>query len=524
MTSAVPYEPEDFDNNPFAESSVIDNDPMPVSQLINPEPVDELYQSTKLEADTTKETQNNQQESSPIEANNESNTDNNLNDYPNENDLKIYLPERYNKSKFRVLIKIVEIEESGNQTSYNPTVKFNAKVQGLKSFRKEIYRDLRRSYREFEAFYKYLIYNNVETFVPSLPNINNLFSVMSPEWVRCVQNGLQDWVNRVCNNPILAKNREFTIFFEHADFTYVPSKTKPGSSSHVATGIKRKTLKQFKLPEDPCEKLAKYRPMIKEIYLNAQKMVEKYDRQLKTERQSSYYNNEFISGLSSLEKLESTQEMARLWKIFNKNILTFNEMELVNTVSLLSETLSFYQLLSADCYNIKESLTNRHLLMRELAAAQETTKKRHQTINKLKVKSSIEPLKIDEAVKLLDESNKHEKALSYQLFRTTYEMIIESDEYMSYLSNRFKKLYKIIAQHRIRQEKKKLNLLLNNRIVTIKENIKQNDVVDDLQLKGNESKHQRTLSGNEDPSKSFTEELSKVDAKSAASLLCSTTF
>lgn len=531
------YEPDDFDNNPFADevgiSEDIESQPQPVEI---PAIVNDSNETTPMVhvTDATTQSDDDLDLREPEEG------------YPTDDDLKMYLPERYNSSKFKLAVKVTEIESSGNQTSYNPTIKIASKVVGLKSFRKETYKEVRRTYRELEAFYKFLIYNNVEVFVPAFPPISSTYTSMSPEWIKCLQSSLQLWFNRICSIPLLVKNHEFSLLFEQPDFGYVPSKTKPAASSIIPTGIKRKTMKQFQPPPDSCEKLSKFRPLIKEIYLTSQKIVEKFERCLKLDRQTAFYVNEYVNELTIIGNLDPSNEMVRMWNRFQKIIAAFNESDLVNNVSYTSALIEFFQLISLDCYNIKEALTNRHLLLKELLNAEEITRKKHLTIDKLKMKSTIDPLKVDESIRALEISNKYEKELRYQVKRASFEMVIESDEVMHHFTQKLKQLLALITQQRIRQERKKLNLLINNRVINPKDSLAKlgrEDQVDNVSTistlnspsggTGGDSWSSRPRksysikddsNNSDDRKRSLNDEISRVDAKQAASLLSSATF
>lgn len=561
MTSAVPYDPDDFDNNPFAESSIIspasyqqqapdrtNGGDVPDGDAHEAEVNDDDVHSSHTTQERVTRPQQQQQsrqpqspdENSQSSPSNSSGTTPQFNEFPTESDLKKYLPERLHKGTFQLVIKIQEIEGNGNNTQKNPIFKFNAKVTKLSGFRKETYKNVRRTFKELESLYKYLIYNNIEVFVPALPIVTSLYTPLSPEFVASVTNSFQDWFNRICANPILIKNKEFALFLEQNDFSYAPSKTKPSTNSVIATGLKRKTLKQFNPPYDGCEFLARYRPMIKEVHLSSQKLIDKLDKYLRYQRQSAYYNNEFIGLLSSLGNLETSSEMSKLWKKFNKFAGLFNEADLIKNVSFISELLKYFRQVCDDTYNIKESLTNRHLLMRELITAEEATKKKHMTITKLKMKSTIDPIKVDEAIRALELSNNCEKELRYQVKRTTYEMSIEAQEYINYLVLSCKRLLKILAKQQILQERKKLNLLMNNRLISQHDSLSRlgrEDLPEDISSQSKSSSthdswNSRTKKNYAEPSSrsstpskdDISEEISNVDARSAASLLASSNF
>ncbi|KAH3660185.1 hypothetical protein OGAPHI_007390 [Ogataea philodendri] len=528
MTSAVPYEPDDFDNNPFAESSVIFQPPEQGSS----EPEEPQEQSSTLSGN--EEASQSQQ---PREL------DSPFNHKPTDEDLKRYLPERLNKSSFQLAIKVVEIGNRGSEMAKNPVFVLAASVQNIPGFRKSTYKDVRRSYKELEALYRYLIYNNIEVFVPAFPVIPTIYNVGSPEFVSTLHKSVQVWFNRVCSNPILIRNQEFTLFLDQNDFSYTPSKTKPNSSSVMATGFKRRTLKQFQPPYDASQELASYRPMIKSIYLASQKIVEKLDKLLRLQKSSCNVNADFYNKLAGFQELEESSEMSKMWVKLNKVLQLYNEMDLVEGVGLSANLTDLFQLLTDDCYNIKESLTNRHLLMRELLNAEDNTKKRHSTIARLKTKSIIDPVKVDEAIRALELASNYEKELKYQVKRTTYEMLLEADEFLVYLTGVARKTFKMIAQQQIQQQRKKLHLLDTNKLIHPTESLSRLGRESMVQNSKNESGSRDSSDPwNSRPKKKFeteiaeplsadsslkddtNDQLARVDAKSAASLLANSSF
>lgn len=532
MSSALPYEPDDFDNNPFSEQSVI-------PPAANPA-------ETSSQSNAEQENKNDNKESSSIDdvTHNkpEVTADKAFRDFPNEQDLKKYIPERLNRKSFSICAKVLEVEKNGNITYKNPVFRFNANVKNIPGFRRSVYRDIRRTYKELQGLYKYLIFNNIEVFVPALPSITTAYKAMSPEFLSTVSRSLQEWFDRVCSNPILIRNQEFILFLEQNDFSYTPSKTKPSSNSVMATGIRRKTLKQLQPPYDACEALAEYRPMIKSVHIESEKLTLKMDEILRLQKQLCVLDSDFYSNLSKMSPLSDDKQMMKVWNKFNKMIQIFTEMNLVSVVGFDSAISNTFKLISDDCYNVKESLTNRHLLMRELTNAEEVTKKKHASITKLKSKSIIDPIKIDEAIRSLELANNYEKEMRYEVKRTTYEMLIESRDYTEYFTQTIQRLLKSLAKQKIRQERKKLHLLISNRIINPQESLGR--LGRESYPEGATKSSQDSTSGDSWTSRSRKtsdsfarksgdtekgnnarlDELSNVDAKSAASLLASSSF
>lgn len=518
MTSAVPYEPDDFDNNPFAEQSVIFSPERPV------------------EAPPAETAAGAQEQPQTEEGSNEAELKKPFHDDPTKQDIRRYIPERLNRNDFSIVIKVREVENNGKLAQTNPVIRFDAQVKNIPGFRKHAYKDVRRTYKEIESFYKYLIYNNIEVFVPALLQVTPAFMAMSPEFVDSVTRNVQEWFNRISHNSILIRNQEFVLFFEQNDFSYTPSKTKPSNNSVMATGLKRKTLKQLQPPYDASQELAEYRPMIKEFHQLSERLVDRLDKLVKLQKQSSDSTIEFHSKMSKVAPIRANinSEASKLWEKTEKVMQVFSDMSLVGNVMLNASLAECFQLISDDCYNIKEALTNRHLLMRELINAEENTRKRQMTIGRLKAKSIIDPVKIDEAIRSLELANNYEKELRYEVKRTTYEMLLESREYTKYLTALLQKTFKAIALYQIQHERKKLHLLTTNKVV---------NPVDSLGRLGRESqavyspeasptktgdswnarpKKRDSINGPE--SAKTPDDISSVDAKSAASLLAGSSF
>lgn len=463
MSSAEAYEPDDFDNNPFAEQSVI----MP-SDSGDKKPLPEVPDTTTSPSANDEPATTNE---NVTVSKDDSETVKPFHDTPTEQDLKKYLPERINKNGYRMRVKVEEVEKNGNNTYKNPVFRLNMKVDNIPGFRKHSYRDVRRTYKEIKNLYKYLIYNNIEVFVPALPAIVTTLKVLSPEFIHVVCGSMQEWFNRICANNILIRNQEFVLFFEQNDFSYTPSKTKPSSNSVMATGLRRKTLKQLQPPYDACEELAEYRPMIKSVHIQAACLADKLEELMRLQRQCIRLSSDFYPQLAGLSTSSQDQAMPKMWKKLDKVMQVYAEMTLVGNVSMDSTMISNFKLIADDCYNIKESLTNRHLLMREYLSSKEATAKKHATITRFKSKSIIDPVKIDEAIRELELANNYEKELRYEVKRTTYEMILESRDYTAYMTKLISNLFKAIFEQQIAQERKKLHLLETNKLISPQESL-----------------------------------------------------
>lgn len=88
----------------------------------------------------------------------------------------------------------------------------------------------------------------------------------------------------------------------------------------------------------------------------------------------------------------------------------------------LGDPLKFH---SEDSFIVKETLTNRHILLRELLQAQQSSRSRLSAADRLKASSSVRRDKVDEAISALDEARSHEQYLGTKCARVTANLVAE---------------------------------------------------------------------------------------------------
>lgn len=94
----------------------------------------------------------------------------------------------------------------------------------------------------------------------------------------------------------------------------------------------------------------------------------------------------------------------------------------------LSDPLAYH---SSDANIVKETLTNRHILLRELIQAQQATRSKLGAADRLKASSSVKRDKVDEAISALDEARSHESYLSQKTQRVTQNLLIEKRKWFA---------------------------------------------------------------------------------------------
>lgn len=519
MTSAIPYNPEDFeDNNPFAE------------------PDQSIF---------AEETQSEQPEESHQDDVEEHVDQPTANDPPQEDEGKLVreeliklLPERFSdKYSMKIVLRAVEKNKPSN-----PILRFDAEVKGLTKYRQKVYKDIRRTYSEVVKFNNYLIVSNLEVFVPVIPLASTLYPTGGEDENRQLMYLWQEWFERLTKNPILVRDDEFAYFIE-SDFGY--SVINSGRKTLVASGLVRKTLKQLAVPYDPYTELAEFRPMIKSAYLLCQKLEKAMEKNQKNEKQLAIYLSELGTKLKGLAQFETVHVgMKNMWEKLGKVTQIQSDLTLIQLISDMGALGDGTAALANDFYEIKEALTNRHLIMRELLQAQAQTKAKHVHATKIKNKVSLDPLKVDEALRSLEYATKAEESLNLQVKRISGEMMFERKEVVEHAEKKFQRMLKQFSLNRVEQHRKLLkhleNIRLDVRIIDLKGGLSRLNRDNLIQIQHNLMLSQ-PASGDSWTSRTFrslTEEQAEkesrlrkseaaevqVDAKQAASLFGTATF
>jgi hypothetical protein len=90
--------------------------------------------------------------------------------------------------------------------------------------------------------------------------------------------------------------------------------------------------------------------------------------------------------------------------------------------STLSDPLNYH---SSDAFIVKETLTNRHILLRELLQAQQAARSKRSAADRLKASTSVRREKVDEAISALDEALTTESHLTLKTQRVTANLLVE---------------------------------------------------------------------------------------------------
>ncbi|KAK5129120.1 hypothetical protein LTR08_003888 [Meristemomyces frigidus] len=333
--------------------------------------------------------------------------------------------------QYKLQAKITGLERTGKK---DPILRFDVYVchvytplsTNLPKFRTTQFRDVRRTHSEFQKLASHLQASNPEALVPAVPPPFTSAGMGTDEDEARTKTALQRWLNVVCSNDVLMRDEEM-VFFVESDFGYSPVVRK----RQPATGVRRKVLKQFAPPPDDTPELLESRPIVKAFYLGAMDTQQKVDRVVKNRRSLGLAESELGAKISALAPQEAHPGLANAYRKLGKvvqNTGDFHAAQGTAEATTLSDPLAYH---SSDAFIVKETLTNRHILLRELTQAQQSTRAKLSAADRLKASSSVKRDKVDEAIAALDEARSHESYLQQKTQRVTANLLAEKRKWFA---------------------------------------------------------------------------------------------
>jgi len=285
---------------------------------------------------------------------------------------------------------------------------------------------VRRTHSEFIKLADHLTASNPEALVPAVPPPSTSAGMGTDEDETRTKNNIQRWLNVVCSNDVLMRDEEM-VFFVESDFGYSPVVRK----RQPATGMRRKMLKQFAPPPDDTPELLESRPVVKAFYLSSMDSQQKLDRVVKNRRSLGVAESDMGIKLHALQAQETHPGLGNAYRKLGKviqNTGDFHAAQGTAEAATLSDPLAYH---SSDAFIVKETLTNRHILLRELLQAQQATRSKLSAVDRLKASSSVKREKVDEAISALDEARSHESYLQQKTQRVTANLVIEKRKWFA---------------------------------------------------------------------------------------------
>ncbi|KIW02415.1 uncharacterized protein PV09_06233 [Verruconis gallopava] len=321
------------------------------------------------------------------------------------------------KPQYKLSIKVTGLERNGRK---DPILRFDV-YTNLPKFRTTQFRDVRRTHGEFIKLQEHLISANPDALVPAVPPAVTAAGAGTEEDENRVKANMQRWLNIVCSNEVLMRDEEM-IFFVESDFGYSPVVRL----KQPATGVRRKMLKQFAPPPDDTVELAEARPVVKMFYLESMGAGQKVEKVVKRRRSLGLAESTLGLTLSQMSPQETHPGLSTAYRKFGATIRAVGDFHLAQgtfEASSLADPLAYY---SSDAFIVKETLTNRQLLMRDLETAQSTTRKRLREADRIRASSTVKRDKVDEAIASLEEAKRIEEELAKKVATVTRNMVGET--------------------------------------------------------------------------------------------------
>lgn len=281
-------------------------------------------------------------------------------------------------------------------------VKFDAQTN-LANFVGTTYRNVSRSYLEFQQLHESLLISCPQTLVPALP-LPQTSAPTDEEDDRLVKIMLQRWFTRICEDPILIMDEELRSFIE-SDFGYQPTprvKRKPSSGfSLIRRGV-----------PDEDEELQRARFELTKLetqFFDAAKAIDKLSR---ARRSLATAHAEMGNKLVNVATTEAHPPLGNAFRKVGRTWHSLADLDHAQSISecvILGDSLG-YQGMNAR--SAKETLQQRTAVLEEYQSAVKTTISKRRQIERLKASSNIRPERVDEALEELEEANKYELILA----------------------------------------------------------------------------------------------------------------
>ena len=298
----------------------------------------------------------------------------------------------------------------------SPRPGFRAPQTNLTNFTGTAYRNVSRSYFEFQQLYDALTHNNPQTIVPALP-LAQTSAPTDEEDDRLVKIMLQRWFTRVCEDMILVYDEELRSFIE-SDFGYQPT---PRPKRKISSGF---SLMRRHVPDEDEElQLARFElTKLEGQFFDSAKALDRVSLARKCKTSYDHFSVVFVlinasalhSALSvahaemgnklvNVATTETHPPIANAMRKLGRTWHTLADLDQAQAISecvILSDSLG-YQGLNAR--SAKETLQQRTSVLEEYQAAVKSAISKRRHIERLKASANIRPEKVDEALEDLEE-------------------------------------------------------------------------------------------------------------------------
>lgn len=135
--------------------------------------------------------------------------------------------------------------------------------------------------------------------------------------------------------------------------------------------------------------------------------------------------SDFGVKLGNMHIQEPHQGLGKAYQKLGKVIQTVGDCHAAQATAEATTIGDPLQYHSQDAFIVKETLTNRQILIRDFIQAQETTRSRLNSADRLRASTNVRREKVDEAIASLDEARENEASLFQKTTRVTQNLVHE---------------------------------------------------------------------------------------------------
>ncbi|KAF5333555.1 hypothetical protein D9611_002584 [Ephemerocybe angulata] len=281
-------------------------------------------------------------------------------------------------------------------------IRFDAQTN-LSNFTGTTYRNVSRSYLEFQQFYEAIVQSNPQTIIPALP-LAQTSAPTDEEDDRLVKIMLQRWFARICEDGILLSDEDVRSFIE-SDFGYQPTPRPRRKTSSGFSLIRRSV-------PDEDEELQKARFELTKLETQFFDTAKAVDKLAVTRKALATAHAEMGNKLINVATTEAHPPLGNALRKLGRTWHSLADLDHAQSISecvILGDSLG-YQGMNAR--SAKETLQMRTGVLEEYQSAVKTTISKRRQIERLKASSNIRPERVDEALEDMEEANKYEQVLA----------------------------------------------------------------------------------------------------------------
>jgi hypothetical protein len=169
--------------------------------------------------------------------------------------------------------------------------------------------------------------------------------------------------------------------------------------------------------------------------------------------------SDFGVKLGGMHVQEPQQGLANAYRKLGKVVQTVGDFHAAQATAEATTIGDPFQYHSQDAFIVKETLTNRQILIREFLQAQENTRNKLNAADRLKASSNVRREKVDEAITALDDARHNETYLFQKTTRVTQNLVHERRKWFARTAADLRLSIREYVIREIEAERRTLSLL-----------------------------------------------------------------